>query len=201
MTTNNEHEISTNVDLYQRVMATLEARKGSTVSLESYLRRIWELITERKGSQPLGLAEFVQLLDDAFEGRPGVEVREFEAAVGADGWQGQLARQVVDLHQMAEAGTLADEMRFFGIDAPSGARWYNFDPQGYIECGLAGSVGGWTPAANGNRQLVPGPVAVMNADGSIGTAKPEELEEPIIPMQHIPWNDFEEFLWAGQNYE
>ena len=196
--------IKTNADLYVRVMAILKARKKSSQSLQHYLLRLWELLSLRQGASPLRLGEFASMLDAAFDGEPVVDVGELERAAKDDSLAGplqQLARQVVDLRQMAKAGTLADEMRFFGIDAPSGARWYNFEPHGYIECGLAGSLGGWTPAANSGRQLVPGPVAVMKADGTIGSADPEELVEPIVGLEHITWDDLEEFLWAGQNYE
>lgn len=192
--------IETNTDLYAEVMAILKRRKQSSQSLQHFLLRLWEIVSQRPSATPLCPDEFASMLDAAFEGTPQVDPAEFEKE-DQPGWLLQLARQVVDLQQMAEAGSLADEMRFFGIDAPSGARWYNFDPHSYIECGLAGSFGGWTPAANEGRQLVPGPVAVMNADGSLGVANPEDIEEPVFKMQHISWDDFEEFLWAGQNYE
>ena len=45
---------------------------------------------------------------------------------------------------MAEAGALEDEYRYFGIDSPTGFRWYNFDPCSYLECGVRGSLGGNT---------------------------------------------------------
>jgi hypothetical protein len=41
---------------------------------------------------------------------------------------------------MAEAGTLENEYRYFGIDSPTGFRWYNFDPCSYLECGVRGSL-------------------------------------------------------------
>ncbi len=54
-----------------------------------------------------------------------------------------LVEQIVDLQRMRANGQLADSNRYFGLDAPSGARWYNFDPASYLECGTTGSVGGW----------------------------------------------------------
>jgi hypothetical protein len=35
-----------------------------------------------------------------------------------------------------------DEDRDFGVDAPSGARWYDFDPRAHVERAFAGTFGG-----------------------------------------------------------
>src|SRR5213078_3659578 len=84
---------------------------------------------------------------------PPVDPRWRSAVLGGgDGfaaWEAVVLSQIADLADFADQGPL-DEMAYFGLDAPrpDGAcratwiRWYNFDPVGYLECGLAGSLDG-----------------------------------------------------------
>ncbi len=113
----------------------------------------------------------------------------------------KLARQIVDLREMDEVGTLDNELRYFGIDAPSGARWYNFDPHTFVECGVSGTFGGWAQGDASGRELVPGPVAVLDADGDLISVNPEDIEDPTYFVESISWDEFADFLWAGQCYE
>ena len=48
-------------------------------------------------------------------------------------WQATLIRQIVDLREMEENGTLADRDRYFGVNSPRQSRWYNFEPPSYLE--------------------------------------------------------------------
>lgn len=102
---------------------------------------------------------------------------------------------------MAEAGTLAYEYRYFGIDAPGGSRWYNFDLLTYIECAMAGSLGGWEPGDPTGREFVPGDVAVVDSQGDLQVVNPQDIERPIIEMAHISWEEFKDFSECGQMYE
>lgn len=52
--------------------------------------------------------------------------------------QQMLRYQIADLHRMAEAGTLNHALRYGGLDSPTGYRWYNFDPETFLECASAG---------------------------------------------------------------
>ena len=49
-----------------------------------------------------------------------------------------LRYQIADLHRMAEVGTLNDPQHYFGIDSPTGHRWFNFDPSSFLECASNG---------------------------------------------------------------
>jgi hypothetical protein len=43
---------------------------------------------------------------------------------------------ILRIHHVRErARLLQDEFRYFGIDSPTGHRWYNFDPASYLHCG------------------------------------------------------------------
>ncbi len=182
----------------------LKRRDKDDVSLERYLSRLLHLLGKREGVS-LSTNEFAATLDAAFDD-PTLRLdmaglRELAATQGVAAWQRQLAQQIVDLREIAEAGTLDDPQRYFGIDAPRGARWYNFDSHSFVECGMTGSFGGWTPCDDSDRALVPGQVAVLGEDGTYSSVDSADIEEPIHVITEISWDDVAEFLWAGQNYE
>lgn len=52
-----------------------------------------------------------------------------------------LRYQIADLHRMDEAGTLDDPWRSYGIDSPTGHRWFNFDKQAFLTCAASGMGG------------------------------------------------------------
>src|SRR5262249_54029097 len=111
------------------------------------------------------------------------------------------ASQIVDLHQMAANGQLEDKYRYFGIDAPRGGRWYNFDPRGFLECAVAGSFGGWQEGDDTGRDYVPGLAAAGDADGNIIAVDPRSIETPVDALPPITWDAFAELLFTGQIYE
>jgi hypothetical protein len=43
--------------------------------------------------------------------------------------------QIAELHKM-QGKQLEDEWRHFGIDSETGNRWYNFEPDSILECGM-----------------------------------------------------------------
>jgi|SRR5260221_2226041 hypothetical protein len=53
-----------------------------------------------------------------------------------------LRYQIADLHRMAEVGTINDPQRYYGIDSPTGHRWFNFDTPSFLECASAGMEDG-----------------------------------------------------------
>ncbi len=102
---------------------------------------------------------------------------------------------------MKEQGILDHEYRYFGIDSPRGHRWYNFDPQTFLEYAMEGTYGGWQPGDNTSRDYVPGEVAVVTNDGTIESCNPRDIERPIFEITGISWDDFQHFLMMGQVYE
>jgi hypothetical protein len=125
-------------------VATTTAR-----SLEEYLRTLWSLIKQAQGQQTT-YALFGQLLYNAFlteiplfdemmlqyEDPPHLDKDEDEAE-NEDSFsvlQQMICYQIADLHRMAQTGLLENEWRFYGIDSPTGHRWFNFDPASYLEC-------------------------------------------------------------------
>jgi len=119
-----------------------------------------------------------------------------EPASYAD-WEALVLSQIADLADFADQGPL-DEYAYFGVDAPrpdgcvraTDVRWYNFDPKGYLECGMAGSLGGWDED-DGVRKAVPGPVVPL-------VREPEPGERSVAA---IGWAELAELARSGQEYE
>jgi len=194
-------ELRTNRDLYRFVASLAERHRQNPLTLETYLTNLRYLARTRAHQPALALGELADLLEGAFaDGAvPACDVPQ-----GADGgfaeWEERLDGQLRDLRGMAEDGTLEDDFRYYGVDAPSGARWYNLDPCGYLECATAGTFGGWREGDETGR-YVPGKVAVLDESGALTTADPRALEEPTVELETIPWPELVDFLKAGQSYE
>ncbi|HEU0299492.1 MAG TPA: hypothetical protein VFR37_08565 [Longimicrobium sp.] len=197
---------ATNRDLYLAVRALQEVHRGSARTLEEYLSALWWLGRLMREKQSFEVDTLVRLLDDAFTAPPPPAdplARDLgprpETEKGFESWERLILRQIRDLREMAVAGSLNDEMRYFGIDAPGGSRWYNFDPAGFLEAGAEGTFGGWEPE-DGGRILVPGQVAVLGPDG-FTTMDAANVERPVYPLEKMTWYEFADFLQSGQWYE
>ena len=192
--------VKTNRELYKSIAGLIKERKGHPViSLESYLSSLVQRAGWYADKQSLSLEEFFSLLRDSFDG-PGEPVNR-DAVAEFQKWKIQVERQIEDLKQMERNGQLQNKHRYFGIRAPSGGQWYNFDPCSYIECGVDGSMGGWVEGDDTDRDYVPGKVAYLAPDGSIGSCDPKDLDRPPEVIPAITWDMFLDFSWCGQNYE
>jgi hypothetical protein len=129
--------MKTNRDLYKAIEALIKEKENTPIiSLEEYLISLLGRGLEKRKESELSLDEFFSLLVDSFSPwrKEIEEVNEFdEDAPGFSGWQAALRRQIKDLKDMKRNGQLHDKYRYFGIDAPGGQRWYNFDPCTYAE--------------------------------------------------------------------
>jgi hypothetical protein len=193
--------LQTNRDLYLFVSKLGVTNKKS---LEEYLRTLWSLAQRYRDRGELKLHEFAALLEQSFVQSPPVDApapSESETLAGFAEWERAILAQIRDLREMAAAGTLEDQMRYFGVNAPSGARWYNFDPSTYLECAMAGTFGGWDEGDDTGRMLVPGKVAVLDAQGQVHAVDPQDIVEPVQVIDGVDWQRFIDFIWAGQCYE
>lgn len=224
--------LRTNRDLYRFVVELGQRNADNKRSLEEYLSALLGLVARERHQADLSAPHFAALLEAAFHETPLAYEPSWEAAwkklmdgesdEGFPGWEALIKRQIIDLREMRAAGTLENEQRYFGVDAPRGARWYNFDPSTYIECAAAGSFDGWAPAEGeefddsdlsdvvmpedepppeSTRRLVPGPVAVLGADGRVAIVDPSQIESAHFELSRISWEDFRDFLVCGQTYE
>jgi hypothetical protein len=194
-------EITTNRDLYCFIAALVKQYADNSVTLQDYLESLGQLgrqWCERSAVLP---SEFAHLLEASFAPVPtGIESK-MNPTAGYLIWQQRIAEQVRDLSEMKEAGTLENQYRYFGVAAPRGAHWFNFDPCTYLECAAAGTFGGWREGDDTERTYVPGEVAVLDASGELTTADPRDLDNPVVRLPEITWEMFVDFLNAGQFYE
>lgn len=197
----------TNRDLYLAVSEIKDRWRASERSLEDYLLALWSLARPMRDQPALSFDTLVRILGDALTAPPPAHDEamdrlpdEIEERHGFDVWEQLILLQIRDLREMREAGTLENEYRYFGVDAPRGARWYNFDPASYLEGAAVGTFGGWEEA-DGDRIVVPGPVAVLGDDGNIVSVDPSEIDNPVFPLPEVTWDAFTDFLQNGQWYE
>ena len=198
----------TNRDLYLSIAQLIECEKNSERSFEEYLRALYGLGEQYQGRESLSIEEFIALVSRAFSAPP-VEFditwrnldHHSQDEHRFEGWKTKLREQIIDLREMGQEGILQDEYCYFGVDAPRGSRWYNFDPCALVECGAMGTFGGWQSGDDIGREYVPGEVLVMNEQGALESKDPREIEDPTFELETISWETFAEFLLMGQMYE
>lgn len=194
-------DVATNRDLYCFIAELVKQRAECRCTLQSYLENLRRLCHNLRALEAISPEEFAELLRAAFE--PSALATELGAAAtdGYLAWEKRIGEQIGDLDEMRQAGTLDNEYRYFGVDAPRGGRWYNFDPCTYLECAAAGTFGGWQEDDDTGRSYVPGPVAVLDASGAITSMNPRDIDDPVVVLPKITWEMFVDFLNAGQWYE
>lgn len=194
-------EIASNRELYCFIADVVRRRAGGSLTLQSYLENLRSLARTMRDREVISMAELAELLEAAFEPTtPRDEVRG-PASVGYLAWEARISAQIQDLVEMQATGTLDHEYRYFGVDAPGGGRWYNFDPCTYLECATAGTFGGWEEGDDTGRAYVPGLVAVADASGGLTSMDPRDIEDPEVALSEVTWDTFIDFLDDGQSYE
>ncbi|GAA4599214.1 hypothetical protein GCM10023194_78740 [Planotetraspora phitsanulokensis] len=189
----------TNRDLYTRVIGLGEALTAGGRTLSEYLRALYGVSRTRRDRDRLPLDEVAATLTAAATLTPApVAARDGfapeETMTGFARWEAVILSQIADLDDFALQPP--GEHAFFGVDAPrtstaraTPCRWYNFDPASYLECGMAGGLGGWDES-DGTRVPVPGPV------------HPDVPPDPgILSIETVTWDDLAEFALYGQIFE
>lgn len=201
-------EIATNRDLYRFVADLVKQGAECRLTLQEYLENLRRLCHPLREHEEISLENFVTLLQAAFEAGssaaasgPSTAESGASATGGYLAWELRITEQIRDLGEMKTAGTLDNEYRYFGVDAPRGGRWYSFDPRTYLECAAEGTFGGWQEGDDTGRSYVPGSVAVRDASGAITSVDPRDIDDPVVELAQITWEMFVDFLDAGQWYE
>ena len=201
--------MKTNRDFYRAITQLLSQHQNSKRSLESYLLALLALAEPYADREAVSLGEMFGMLAEAFTSEPAVfdeawrdhyDQLPYEQDSYA-GWRAKLIRQIVNLREMEECGTLQSQMIELGIASPRGAYWFNFHPKLYLECASAGSVGGWVPGDETDRSLVPGSVAIVGDDGELTSAPAHHFEPQERNLSLMSWADFKHFIGCGQSYE
>lgn len=186
--------VRTNSDLY----LAMSRLAGSTRRpLEEFLRAWWSTGYDRSTSKSLEPGELVDWVEEALESyAPPYDrywAREDLGTGNLDGfeaWSRIIRSQVCDLRELSEAGSLQDQNRYLGLNAPRpvGAgrratppRWQNFDTASYLEAGVTGTVGGWRP----------------EFDNAVVDTEPPQPQ----PISRFDWDDLTVFALAAQSVE
>lgn len=194
-------EVVTNRELYCFIAGLVKERSECRGTLQWYLENLRRLGRSLRAREAVSPEEFAELLRAAFDLEPSAGEPGPGATDGHVAWEKRVTEQIRDLDEMRQAGTLDDEYRCFGVDAPRGGRWYNFDPCTYLECAAAGTFGGWQEGDDTGRSYVPGRVAVLDASGALTSMDPRDIDDRVVALRQITWEMFVDFLDAGQGYE
>jgi hypothetical protein len=194
-------EVATNRDLYCFIAKLVKQRSECCGTLQSYLENLRRLGRGLRARETVSSEEFAELLRAAFDPEPSAAGLGPAANDGYVAWEKRIGEQIRDLDEMRRSGTLDNEYRYFGVDAPRGGRWFNFDPCTYLECAVAGTFGGWQEADDTGRSYVPGPVAILDSSGALTSIDPRDIDDPVVGLPQITWEVFVDFLDAGRRYE
>ncbi len=201
--------MQTNRDFYLNIAELISEQGSSALTLEEYLRALWELGREYQEQPVLSVEAFFEMLSKAFT----VDVPPFDeswrkryasapdnSVSGFEGWQATILNQIVDLREMDEQDVLKNKLRYFGVSSPQGGYWYNFDPCTFLECATAGTWGGWQPGDGAGRRYVHESVLVAE-NGRVEESDPTDIPNPVYEVSQVKWDDFQHFLRQGQWYE
>jgi hypothetical protein len=173
-------DLRTNRDLYLFITKLWPKDAPVERSLEDYLRTLWQLGAAQREHEAVPLPAFAGMLEAALHEPPppfdpswaspvvaGVDAgTDADELAGFARWDATIREQIVDLHEMEQAGTFANEQRYFGTSSPRGSQWFNFDPRTFLECAMAGRFGGWCGGDDTGRICVPGECVMGDEDGS-----------------------------------
>ncbi|GLZ12846.1 hypothetical protein Acsp04_30810 [Actinomadura sp. NBRC 104425] len=196
--------VRTNRDLYLHFLHLGQEARAASWSLPAFLRALWKVSTPLSDRESLSPDEVAAMFsaaattpppdyDPAWStadlSLPGGEPR------GHADWERVILSQLADLEDFLAAPP-GPHARF-GVDAPrppgggrraTPARWYNFDLATYLECAVAGSLGGWD-AADGARVPLPA-----------GSGDPP-ARSYVRPLTSMSWADLARIAVCGQVYE
>ena len=154
----------TSKDFRDFVMSVLEKQNNNyNGSLEEYLRSLWCVVNEYK-EYNVNFSLLATIIENAFKAKPALFEQKWLSYNNPLNWNYRdgtyvieqleghrvkvvasnvddfdilkhtLLFQIADLHRMRNK-QIKDEYRYFGIDSPTGNRWYNFDVFTFLECG------------------------------------------------------------------
>jgi len=201
--------LGTNRELYLELVRLGDLMRGSGRGLSEFLRAWWWVSRPLAGKAKLDPDSVAAMVCAAATTEPPPLDPAWRTAVYAhpdepvshSGWERIVLSQIADLADFAadfaDAGPL-DEHAYFGVDAPrppgcqraTPGRWYNFDPKTYLECAMAGTLGGWDDD-DGIRTPLPGPHLPLK-----GGSEPGEQT-----LAEVSWADLADLAICGQIYE
>ncbi|QXJ26186.1 hypothetical protein AGRA3207_007804 [Actinomadura graeca] len=196
--------VRTNRDLYLHFLHLGQEARAASWSLSAFLRALWKVSAPLSGRAELEPDDVAAMFTAASATPPAAFDPAWRAkdlslpGGGPEGyadWERVVLSQLADLEDFLAAPP-GPQARF-GADAPrpDGAgrratppRWLNFDPATYLECAVAGSLGGWDAADGARVPLPAGP----------GETPARSYVRAITTMT---WGDLARIAVCGQMYE
>ncbi|ABW28520.1 hypothetical protein [Acaryochloris marina] len=202
-------QIHTNRDLCPEINNLLQQQIQNQRTLEIYLRALLAGVNCYADAVSIRANEFYELLERGFVGVPLPFSTEWNEQyddlpnnfASFHSVQLTLIRQIVDLHEMADHGMLANKLRYFGIHSPRKSIWYNFEPVSYLECAVAGSLDVEDSRNDTLQQFVPGLIEALDDSAQQGTKNSDDMPSPQNDLERVTWQQFQVFLDCGQMYE
>ncbi|GAB3688450.1 hypothetical protein GCM10027589_56400 [Actinocorallia lasiicapitis] len=191
-------QLTTNRDLYLAGLKVGRDARAASWSLSAFLRSLWKVSAGLRSRTELTLDDLGALLSAAGSTPPPSYDSAWTAKdLSLEGapqsyadWEHVLLAQIADLEDFITAAPAADRAEGIAAPRPEGtgeratpALWRNFDPAAYVECAIAGALGGWD-AADGARRP---------KDGAPG-------KSPVREITEVSWTDASRLLVCGQNY-
>jgi hypothetical protein len=196
--------LRTNRDLYLHFLRLGRQAKSTSWSLSAFLRGLMKVTEPLADRTALDLDDVAAMFSAATATSPppyDPEWSKRDLALPGDrpvdhaDWERVILSQLADLEDFVSfpPGGLAR----YGVSAPrppgggrrcTPARWLNFDPAAYLECAVAGALGGWEPSDGARVPLPPKP-------GS------PPLVSPVRPIAALSWTDLSRLAACGQLFE
>lgn len=126
-------------DLYKKIMQIFKGKKEEDlISLEVYLKNLINQAAKFSHKEEISPNDFFSIVKNSLESKHGsTKYSNKQAVPNFQKWKALVEEQIKDLNYMAANYR---EWDYGGMWAPSGSRWYNFDPYTYVECGFDGSM-------------------------------------------------------------
>jgi hypothetical protein len=192
-------------DFHVSIQALCERERSNSRSLETYLLALLRQAAAHARRESVTLVDLRDLLTSSFRERPyPFDDRWRVSPIQLDPaptwfahWRARLVRQIVDLHEFAEAGVLDDDRCYFGVQAARGSPWCNLDPVTYVACAMAGSFGDPSPEDRADWHFADCPIPASRSTYPLVV-----LAHPIARTWNaapaLSWAEFEQFIRCGQ---
>ncbi|GAA2109949.1 hypothetical protein [Actinomadura alba] len=194
----------TDRDLYVRLVGAGRRMVAAGRTLDEFLRAWWLVgrpMAARPRLEPDAVAAMITAATviDPPPLRAAWRTASYESTpVPADhsGWEQVVLSQIADLADLADeagvGGAVPADTPASGANVPrppgvvraTGVRWYNLDPQAYLECGAASSLRG-REGADGSSSGAPGSIAPPTARAEPGERLPDALSwADLVRLSH-----------------
>ena len=123
---------------YKNFSKSIKHVASNMPNLEEYLTDVLKVVMTYN-SEVLEWQDMIDILNRKAKGNKMNKSKNKSNTSNADVVK-LLKRQIKDLKEMTENGDMDKELKYFGLKAPSGQSWYNFDTDTYLRCATSGLI-------------------------------------------------------------